>query len=61
VFFRIPKESVVFSLKYFLFFISAAVVVCSEGIQKYVYYTAHTHNTSDSSEKNGKNHMLMTV
>jgi hypothetical protein len=44
----------VFILKYFIFFISAAVVVCSEGIQMYVNYTAHTHNTSDSSENTSK-------
>jgi len=36
-------------LKYFLFFISAAVVVCREGIQMYVDYTCYTH-ISDSSE-----------
>jgi hypothetical protein len=61
VFFIIPKESVVFILKYFLSFISAAIVVCSESIQMYVDCTAHTHNTSDSSENTRKSiHFLIT-
>jgi len=28
-------------------------VVCSEGLQKHVDYTSHTHNISDSSENTG--------
>ena len=53
LFFMLPKESVVFILKYFLFFFSGAIV-SSEGIQMYVDYTAHTHNISDSSENTSK-------
>jgi hypothetical protein len=44
----------VFMLKYFLFFISGAVVMCSEGLQMHVDYTSHTHNISDSSENMGQ-------
>jgi len=52
----------VFILKFFLlFFISGVVVVCSEGLQKHVDYTSHTHNINDSSENTGKSiHFLKT-
>ena len=44
-----------FMLKYFpFFFISGAVVMCSEGLQMHVDYTCHTHNISDSSENTGQ-------
>jgi hypothetical protein len=51
----------VFILKYFLSIISAAIVVCSESIQMYVHYAAHTHNTIASSENTSKSiHFLIT-
>jgi hypothetical protein len=39
-----------------------AIVVCSEGIQIHVDYTAYTYNTSDSGENTSRSiHFLITL
>jgi hypothetical protein len=62
LFFIIPEESVVFILKYFLFFVSVAIVVCSEAIQIHVDYTAYAYNTSESGENTSRSiHFLVIL